>query len=100
VYFVEEQGQDDGGGETEENVEEADGKGIPDKPEKVGILEKTDKMLHPHPGAPGHAKIRPELLKGDQEAVYRLIGKENKINQYRQDKEVLVLIPGKILGQG
>jgi hypothetical protein len=98
VYFIEEQGQDDGGGKTEKNVKEADGKGIPDEPEKVRILEKADKMLHPHPGTPGHAKIRPELLKGNQETVYRFIGKKSEINQHRQDKKVFVFIQREIFG--
>jgi hypothetical protein len=65
VYFVEEQGQDYGGGKAEENIEDANGKGVPDKPEKVRILKKVDKMLHPHPGASGHTQVRPKVLKGD-----------------------------------
>jgi hypothetical protein len=99
VYFVEEQGKDDRGGETEKDVEGTDRKGIPDKPEKIRVFKKAGKVFHPHPGASGHAQIRPEILKGNQEAVYRFVGKDNKIDQYRQDKEVLVFILVKILSQ-
>jgi hypothetical protein len=73
--LIEDDRQNDGSGETEDYVEEANGKGIPDQPEKIRIIEKSAEVPEADPLAAAYAEIGPEILESDYKAVHGFIAK-------------------------
>jgi hypothetical protein len=99
-YLIEQKRQEYRRGKTEDNAEEAYGDGVPEYPEKIYVLEKGREMLQTHKGAPGKPEIGPVILKRDDKAVHGFVGKEGKIDKYREYHKVLVFVLGKILCSG
>lgn len=82
--LVEQEGQDDGGREMEDQVEQVDEDGVADHPPEIIAVEEVDKVAKSDPGTRHDAHERTVVLEGDDGTVDRAVMEDRVIGQDRQ----------------
>lgn len=86
--LVQQQRQNDRGGEPEQQIVETDQQRIADQPPKIEAVEKVDEMFEPDPRTVPDAGSGAEILKGDLQAVHGAVIENNVIGDNRQHHQV------------
>ncbi len=88
AHLVDEQRQDDGRGETAEQLEQADDQRVLDDGPEIGVAQEALEVPKAHPIAAQNAQVELEVLERDQHAVHRVVA-ENRIPDDRgQQKKI------------
>ena len=82
-HLIQHERQQDRRGETEEELQTADGQRVGYRAAKGGCAESLVKIIQPAPGAAEDAFADFEILEGDDNAGHRDIFKDEKIKNHR-----------------
>ena len=75
------EGENDGHGKTDEQVDQADPEGVPDDPRRVGRTEKLSEQLKPHPLASRDAQYGVPLFECDLDTVDGQVFENENVHQ-------------------
>jgi hypothetical protein len=99
-YLIEEQGKNNRRGKTKEQVIKTDEKGVPQKPDEVGAVEKADKVFKPHPFAVRESPTRGKILKSDKGPIYGFVTEKGVKYHHRQHQKIEGPVPFHISAEG